>query len=140
MNAPEASRTSGDLWWESGMSVVAAIWLAAAAAPAAVDTKGLPAPLACFGGEPFWSLEILDTSRVNYKDDLGEARLRISRVDNAMMRPATWRVTFEGKNNRALIYDEHPSCNDSDGDEPWPYGLMLELDGGLLRGCCRPKE
>jgi len=121
------------------MSVMAAIWLAAAVAPA-VDMRSMPVPLACYGGEPFWSLEIRDASHVHYKDDLGEATLRVARVDNAMMRPATWRVTFEGKNNRALIFDEHPSCSDSDGDEPWPYSLMLELDGGLLRGCCRPKE
>lgn len=55
-----------------------------------------------------------------------------------MLRPQTWRVTFAGKNSRALIFDEHPSC--SDGDEPWAFGLILEHDGGLLRGCCRPKR
>jgi uncharacterized membrane protein len=114
------------------------VWLAAAVAPV-VDLKGLPVPLACFGSEPFWSLEIRDASHVNFKDDLGEATLRVARVENAMLRPHTWRVTFEGKNSQALIFDEHPSCSDSDGDEPWPFGLILEHDGGLLRGCCRPK-
>lgn len=119
------------------MSLTTALWLAAAAAPV-VDMKSLPTPLACFGGEPFWSLQIRDASHVQYKDDLGEATFRVARVDNAMMRPATWRVTFAGKPGRALIFDESPSCSDSDGDEPLPYGLILELHGGFLRGCCKP--
>ncbi len=121
------------------MSAMAAIWLAAAAAPA-IEMKGLPVPLACYGTEPFWSLQIADASRAHFKDDLQETTLRVVQVENAMLRPATWRVTFQGKNSHALIYDEHPPCSDSDGDEPWPYGLILELDGGLLRGCCKPKE
>jgi uncharacterized membrane protein len=121
------------------MSVMAAIWLAAAVAPT-LDMKGLPLPMACFGGEPFWSLEITDASTIHYKDDLGETKVRVARVDNAMLRPHTWRVTFERQAGRALIFDEHPRCSDSDGDEPWPFGLVLELQSGLLRGCCRPKE
>jgi uncharacterized membrane protein len=119
--------------------IIATIIVIAAATPA-VDMKNLPVPLACFGGEPFWSLHIRDASNVRYKDDLEEVTLRITRVENAMLRPATWRVTFEGKESHALIYDEHPQCSDSDGDEPLPYGLILERDGGLLRGCCRPAE
>jgi uncharacterized membrane protein len=119
------------------MSVATIIWLATAAAPT-VDMKNLPVPLACFGGEPFWSLQIRDASNVRYKDDLEHVALRITRVDNAMLRPSTWRLTFEGNESHALIFDEHPQCSDSDGDEPWPYGLILERDGGLLRGCCRP--
>jgi uncharacterized membrane protein len=121
------------------MSLALAIWLAAAA-PSSVDLGNLPTPLACFGNEPSWSLQIRDAQTVRFKDDLEEVSLRITKVDNAALRPATWRVTFSGKRTRAFIYDEFPKCMDTDSDESYPYGVLLERGEGLLRGCCRPAE
>lgn len=112
------------------------LWLAAAAVPT-VDVKSLPMPLACFGNEPMWSLQIHNESTVRFEDDLEKVSLKISRVDNAALRPATWRVTF-GQSTRAFIFDEYPKCMDTDSDESYPYGIILERGEGMLRGCCRP--
>lgn len=119
-----------------------AILVAAVSASVApkIDTHGLPLPLVCYGTEPFWSLELPNASRASFKSDIESVTLRIAGIDNAVQRPMTWRITFQDRGDHALIFDERPSCSDSDGDEPFPYGLLLERGGGLLRGCCRPKD
>ena len=94
--------------------------------------KTLPVPMACFGTEPFWGLAIEADGTAHYKDDLGEARFRVSRVDNAAGRPAP-----EKGAGHALIFDEGPACSDSDSDQPPSLGILLERGDGLLRGCCR---
>jgi len=119
------------------MTIALAIWLAAST-PSTVDLAKLEVPLACFGNEPSWSLQIRDASTVRFKDDLEEVSLRITKVGTAALRPATWRVTFSDKRTRAFIFDEYPKCNDTDSDETYPYGVILERGEGMLRGCCRP--
>src|SRR5262245_8230457 len=113
----------------------------AAAADSRDDTVGLPLPLYCYGGEPFWSLILHDAKRASFKSDIDSATWTIARVDTAALRPSTWRVTFKGKNRAAFIFDEGAhSCSDSDGDRPLAYGLLLEDGEGLLRGCCDPQR
>lgn len=89
------------------------------AADAAIATQpgqiGFPAPMTCAGSEPFWTLDIPDGKRALFKDDLGRQIWRVVRIDNAMNRPQTWRVTFDGKERHALIFDEGGSCSGSDG-------------------------
>lgn len=102
---------------------------------------GLPLPLYCYGGEPFWSLTIRDAKTADFKSDLGEETWSVESIGNAMLRPTTWRVAFKGNERRAYIFDEgQQACSDSDGDRPLAYGLLLENGGGLLRGCCDPKQ
>jgi uncharacterized membrane protein len=102
------------------------------------DLKSLPVPLACAGGEPFWTLSIGADGVARYKDDIEETRFTLVRVDRAAGRPTTWRATFAGGGaSHALIFDEQPACSDSDSDEPPPFGIILERGEGLLRGCCR---
>lgn len=119
------------------LAIVAPLLLASASA-FAEETSPIDIPMACYGSEPFWSLTMPNRSTAHFKDDLGEHDFKIKGITNAMMRPSTWRVTFEG-NRHAYIYDEGPKgCVDSDSDQPPPYGLILDLNGGVLRGCCSP--
>lgn len=113
------------------MSLLALPFLAAALGT-------MPAPMMCYGTEPFWSLAIR-AGGVDYKDDLGEARWRVARVDNAMLRPETWRVVFEGEAGNALIFSEGRACSDSDSDTPPRFGVILDGPEMLLRGCCEPE-
>ncbi len=102
----------------------------------AMALGALPAPMMCYGSELFWSLAIR-AEDADYKDDLGEARWRVARVDNAMLRPETWRVVFEGEVGHALIFDERGACSDSDSDTPPRFGVILDGPDMLLRGCCQ---
>jgi uncharacterized membrane protein len=113
----------------------------AAAAPSQPGPAGLPLPLNCYGGEPFWSLTLHDATRASFKSDIDDATWTIESIGNAMLRPTTWRVTFKGKNRAAFIFDEgQKACSDSDGDRPLAYGLLVEDGDGFLRGCCDPKQ
>lgn len=123
----------------SKLFAIALIALAAPAAAAPIDLRGLPLPLQCYGSEPFWSFMIKDTKSATFKSDLGEATWTIKSVGQAALRPSTWRVTFHGNNRKAFIFDEgSKGCTDSDSDEAPPYALLLEDDEALLRGCCTP--
>ena len=100
---------------------------------------GLPLPLQCYGGEPFWSLTLRDAKTATFKSDVDDATWTIKTIGNAMLRPTTWRVVFAGTNRRAFIFDEgQHACSDSDGDRPFAYGVLVENGEGLLRGCCDP--
>lgn len=115
--------------------------LAAPAADAAIDVRGLPLPLHCSGSEPFWSFVIKDAKSATFKDDLGEAKWTLKAVGQAALRPSTWRITFNGNNRRAFVFDEgSKGCTDSDSDEAPPYALLLEDGEALLRGCCAPEH
>jgi len=119
---------------------IALLPLAAPAVAAPVDPAGLPLPLYCYGGEPFWSLTIRDTKTAEFKSDIEKTTWTIKSVGHAMLRPTTWRVIFNGEGRRALIFDEgQQACSDSDGERPRAYGLLLEDGEGFLRGCCDPK-
>jgi uncharacterized membrane protein len=122
------------------LKVALALSLAALAPAAAqgIDMHGLPLPLYCSGSEPFWGLVIKDADWAAFTWDNAQTMWRVESVANAMMRPATWRVTFKGDGRRAYIFDEGESCSDTDTDESLAYGLLLEDGGGLLRGCCDP--
>jgi hypothetical protein len=82
-------------------------------------------------------LVIRDADWAAFTWDNSQTLWRVESVSTAMLRPATWRVTFKG-NRRAYIFDEGESCSDTDGDRSLAYGLLLEDGGGLLRGCCDP--
>lgn len=115
------------------------VLLAVSGAAAEPSPAGLPLPLYCYGGEPFWSLTIHDAKSATFKNDLEQSVWKIERVNNAAQRPTTWRVSFKGRQRHALIFDEGKACSDSDGERPLAYGLLLEDDAGLLRGCCDPE-
>lgn len=124
----------------SKMLAIGLLALATPAAGAAIDPHGLPLPLQCYGSEPFWSLIVKDTKSATFKSDLGESKWTVKAVGNAALRPSTWRITFNGNNRAAFVFDEGPKgCTDSDSDEAPPYALLLEDGEGLLRGCCTPK-
>jgi uncharacterized membrane protein len=121
--------------------IASALILAALASASAAEEKdmhNLPLPLYCSGGEPFWGLTIRDKDWAAYVWDNSQTMWQVESVTIAMLRPATWRVTFKGTNRRAYIFDEGDSCSDTDSDRILAYGLLLEDGGGLLRGCCDP--
>ena len=121
------------------ISIVSSIAIVPAVAGEPVE--GLALPLACSGGEPFWGLTIKDANNATFTWDNEPTAWKVKGVSRAMGRITTWRVTFEGKNRYAFIFDEgQQSCSDSDGDAPLAYGIILQDGEGLLRGCCNPKE
>ncbi|MBI1210820.1 MAG: hypothetical protein GC190_05110 [Alphaproteobacteria bacterium] len=120
--------------------VVSTLLTSVSVAPGiAADVAGLPTPLVCAGGEPFWGLSIKDGRDAVYTWDNQPVPWTVRSISRAAGRITTWRVMFEGVNRQALIFDEgQQSCSDTDGDEPLAYGILLEDGEGLLRGCCNP--
>ena len=122
-------------------AAAAGLFLVTAGSALAADVSGLPMPLACSGGEPFWGLSIKDGRHAVYTWDNQPVPWKVQSVSHAAGRPTTWRVTFEGKDRYAYIFDEgQQSCSDSDGDEPLAYGMLLQDGEGLFRGCCNPAQ
>jgi uncharacterized membrane protein len=104
---------------------------------AVADEMGLPIPLYCSGGEPFWGLTIDSAKTATFTWDNLPTKWKVRSMSRAAGRITTWRVDFEGSSRRALIFDEgQQACSDSDGDRPLAYGILLEDGDGLLRGCC----
>jgi uncharacterized membrane protein len=104
---------------------------------AVADEMGLPIPLYCSGGEPFWGLTIDNAKSATFTWDNQPTTWKLRSVNRAALRITTWRVNFEGNNRQAFIFDEgQQACSDSDGDRPLAYGILLQDGDGLLRGCC----
>lgn len=121
------------------ISFIGIACFAAGSSAFAAEASGLQLPLSCSGGEPFWGLSINDSRHAVFTWDNQPTPWKIRSVRNAMGRPTTWRVRFEGTNREAFIFDEgQHACSDSDGDEPLAYGIILQDGEGLLRGCCNP--
>ena len=106
---------------------------------AVADEMGLPLPLYCSGGEPFWGLTINDAKTATFTWDNQPTTWKLRNINRAALRLTTWRVAFEGSNREAFIFDEGThACSDTDGDRSLAYGLLLQDGDGLLRGCCDP--
>jgi len=103
-------------------------------AVAVADDIGLPLPLYCSGGEPFWGLTIKDAKTATFTWDNEPVNWKLRSINRAAGRITTWRVDFEGSNRHAIIFDEgQQSCSDTDGDRPLAYGIFVEDGEGLLR-------
>lgn len=104
-------------------------------------TQGLPRPLACFGTEPFWSLERTATGALLSEPGIGTTALAERWTGPAQGRtPVEFAALMEGGGGRLTAFVARESCNDGMSD--LEYGLSVSLvddrPGGprLLSGCC----
>lgn len=108
----------------------------------AVANAGDVPVLACFGTEPFWALSTNASGSVSY-GEMGSDETKL--YTNATMKNAhgtsglfAFQVeATDAQKNTLKLNVVQTECNDGMSDNIYPYTALVDVDGGILFGCCR---
>jgi len=97
--------------------------------------------LECFGTEPFWSLSTDAKGFLSLNDLRSDTKKFYSKttMKSAEGTTGTFAFQIEAKdmlNNTLKLNIVQASCNDGMSDDVYPYTALVDVDGGILFGCC----
>lgn len=98
--------------------------------------------LECFGTEPFWSLSTDAKGFLSLKDLSADTKKFYSKttMKSAYGTSGTFAFQIEAKDmldNTLKLNVVQTTCNDGMSDDVYPYTALVDVDGGILFGCCK---
>ena len=100
-------------------------------------------PLICFGNEPFWRLDLIETGKARFSTPDSQAVDYLGAANTLVLRKESiWRgqATHPDGGDLVAFLREGP-CSDTMSDSVHPYWVNVSLpQGDHYAGCCRLAE
>ena len=98
--------------------------------------------LECFGTEPFWGLSTDAKGFLSFGELGSDSKKFYSQttMKNDDGTSGTFAFQIEAKdmlNNTLKLNVVQSECNDGMSDNIYPYTALVDVDGGILFGCCK---
>lgn len=98
--------------------------------------------LQCFGTEPFWGVSTDAKGFLSMNDPMSDSKKFYSKtiLKNAAGTTSTFAFQIEATDmakNTLKLNVVKTDCNDGMSDSIYPYTALVDVDGGILFGCCR---